>query len=227
MNKVDFNNEDEVKEYLQNLGTEYSYQCYSEKTPEGCFRLGDFFAAIKSDFTKAAEAYTLSCEERGFGKGCNKVAALYIHGKGVEKSTDKAFKYFEKGCSLGNADACHGAGLLLQQTGLGPNNKKDIPKAVGFLEKSCKQGYVPSCFHLSSIYIQGADGVNKNMKKAAQLAAKCCDNNHMYACANLSRMYMRGDGVEKDEAAGKQYREKAEELHKRMKEDTRQLKFGE
>ena len=35
MFKVDFQNEEEVQEYIQNLGTEYSYQCYKEKTGEG------------------------------------------------------------------------------------------------------------------------------------------------------------------------------------------------
>lgn len=31
----DFKSEAEVKEFLQNLGTEYRFGCYSEKNPEG------------------------------------------------------------------------------------------------------------------------------------------------------------------------------------------------
>lgn len=32
---VNFENEAEVKEFLDNLGVEYSFQCYKEKDPEG------------------------------------------------------------------------------------------------------------------------------------------------------------------------------------------------
>lgn len=32
---VDFKNEEEVKEYLDNLGVEYHYACYKEKQPDG------------------------------------------------------------------------------------------------------------------------------------------------------------------------------------------------
>ena len=35
MNRVNFNSEEEVKEYLHNLETEYNYQCHREKTGEG------------------------------------------------------------------------------------------------------------------------------------------------------------------------------------------------
>lgn len=41
---VNFKDESEVKEYLNNIGIEYRFGCYSEKKPEGmltivCFRL--------------------------------------------------------------------------------------------------------------------------------------------------------------------------------------------
>lgn len=32
---INFENEAEVKEFLDNLGVEYSFQCYKEKDPEG------------------------------------------------------------------------------------------------------------------------------------------------------------------------------------------------
>ncbi len=49
---------------------------------QGCFRLGDFFAAMKKDFKQAADAYQKSCEEYNYGKGCQKVGALYMYGYG-------------------------------------------------------------------------------------------------------------------------------------------------
>lgn len=32
---INFEDEQEVKQFLDNLGVEYSYQCYREKDPEG------------------------------------------------------------------------------------------------------------------------------------------------------------------------------------------------
>lgn len=32
---INFEDEKEVKEFLDNLGVEYSFQCYKEKDPEG------------------------------------------------------------------------------------------------------------------------------------------------------------------------------------------------
>lgn len=32
---INFEDENEVKEFLDNLGVEYSFQCYKEKDPEG------------------------------------------------------------------------------------------------------------------------------------------------------------------------------------------------
>ena len=33
----DLKDEEQVKEYLKNIGIEYRYQCYQEKNPEGNF----------------------------------------------------------------------------------------------------------------------------------------------------------------------------------------------
>lgn len=36
---INFEDENEVKQFLDNLGMEYSFQCYKEKDPEGNFYL--------------------------------------------------------------------------------------------------------------------------------------------------------------------------------------------
>ncbi len=35
---INFEDEQEVKQFLDNIGVEYSYQCYREKDPEGRLR---------------------------------------------------------------------------------------------------------------------------------------------------------------------------------------------
>ena len=47
----------QVKEYLENLGTEYRFSCYYEKEPKGCHLLADYMDAIKKDSHTAFEVY--------------------------------------------------------------------------------------------------------------------------------------------------------------------------
>lgn len=46
MFNVDFKNEDEVKDYIKNVGTEYSFQCYKEKTPDGMWKKYINYASV-------------------------------------------------------------------------------------------------------------------------------------------------------------------------------------
>ena len=41
---INFEDENEVKQFLDNLGVEYSFQCYKEKQPEGICALHSFSA---------------------------------------------------------------------------------------------------------------------------------------------------------------------------------------
>ena len=41
---INFEDEKEVKQFLDNLGVEYSFQCYKEKQPEGICALHSFSA---------------------------------------------------------------------------------------------------------------------------------------------------------------------------------------
>ncbi|KAM9528458.1 LOW QUALITY PROTEIN: cytochrome c oxidase assembly factor 7-like [Salvelinus alpinus] len=46
---VNFEDEKEVKQHLDNKGVEFSYQCYREKDPEGCQRLADYMEGVKEN----------------------------------------------------------------------------------------------------------------------------------------------------------------------------------
>ncbi|XP_072163159.1 cytochrome c oxidase assembly factor 7A-like [Diadema setosum] len=230
MFSVDFKSEEEVKEYIKNVGTEYSFQCYKEKTPDGCFRLGDFFAAVKNDFPQAAKAYQKSCDDFSHARGCSKIGAFYLYGKGVDRDREKALHYFTKGCEEGNTDACFGAGSVLLSSKKGTNEAEEAQnrsRGLGYLEGACKQDHAASCFNLSAIFIKGLSGVEKDMARAAHYSVRSCELGHMYGCVNASRMYAIGDGIAKDESLAAKFKEKAKELHTEAKETNRQLKFGE
>lgn len=100
----DLQNESDVKDYIEKLGIEYRFGCYSEKKPEGenlqkfhnffwkiherkscssvCHLLGDYLESIKKDFEKASKVYRSNCDDYGYGKSCLKFGHYSFLGKG-------------------------------------------------------------------------------------------------------------------------------------------------
>lgn len=105
--------------------------------------------------------------------------------------------------------------------------KKNFSLAAELLERGCHAGNVPSCQLLSTYFISGKPGVEKDMRRAFANAQKACDGGHMIACANLSRMYKLGDGCEADKELADKFRRKAQELHRNATEIEKPLKFSE
>ncbi|XP_063547614.1 cytochrome c oxidase assembly factor 7 homolog [Cydia strobilella] len=240
----DLKQEDEVKEYIENLGIEYRFGCYKEKKAEVCHLLGDYLEAIKKDFEKAAKVYKSNCVDYKFGKSCLKYGNYCLVGRGKEKGDPaEALTYFEKGCELGEPSACLHAGMMLTATGPNVSIKRDVPKGFNYLKKSCDQNDDMACHYLCGMYISGVPknvaeynphnpAKNKNieylikpdMKQAFEFAKKSCENGNMYGCANVSMMYKKGDGVEKNADESKRFFQIAQELQK-AHETTKELKF--
>lgn len=121
-------------------------------------------------------------------------------------------------------DACHNVGLLAHD-GRALEGGPDPVTARLYYKKACKGGFAPSCFNLSTLYIQGSAGVIKDMPKALKYAMRACELGHVWGCSNASRMYKLGDGTKKDEQKAEELKNRAKELHGQQKE--RQLEFGE
>ncbi|XP_056648515.1 cytochrome c oxidase assembly factor 7 homolog [Diorhabda carinulata] len=228
-----FKSESEVKEYINNLGIEYRFGCYSEKKPEVCHLLADFLESIKKDYEKAGKVYRTNCDDYKYGKSCLKYGTYSLLGKGSKTSDYKlAYDYFEKGCHLEEPDSCLNQGLLLITKNDKPELKQDVIKGMQLLEKACQHQNGNACYYLSGMYIVGVKKdnlpgslfqkdynpeeylVQKNMKRAFEFALKGCDMGNMYSCANLSQMYAKGDGVEKNEKLAEKYKTKAMEMQK-------------
>ncbi|XP_059056218.1 cytochrome c oxidase assembly factor 7 homolog [Achroia grisella] len=240
----DLKREEEVKEYIENLGIEYRFGCYKEKKPEVCHLLGDYLEAIKKDFEKAATVFKSNCLDYNFGKSCLKYGNYALVGRGSIKSNpNEALSYFEKGCDLNEPTACLHAGMLLTATGPGISVKRDVPKGYNYLKRSCDQKDDMACHYLSGMYLTGVpknvsdfnphnSEKNKNIeylikpdkKQAYQFALKGCEYGNMYACANVSMMFKKGDGVEKNEEESKRYFALAQSLQK-AHETAKELKF--
>lgn len=238
----DLKREEEVKQYVENLGIEYRFGCYKEKNPEACQMLADYLDAIKKDFQKAAKVYKSNCLDYNYGKSCLKIGNYCLLGKGREdRNTNEALTYFEKGCSLGDTTSCLHAGILLTATG-DVNIKRDVPKGYNYLKKSCDQRDDLGCHYLCGMYISGVPkdpqilnkpGVDKekidylikpDYKQAFQFAMKACEYGNVYGCANVSMMYAKGDGVEKNAELAEKYKKITIELQ-RAPETAKELKF--
>uniref|UniRef100_A0A2M4BXF6 Putative cytochrome c oxidase assembly factor 7 n=1 Tax=Anopheles marajoara TaxID=58244 RepID=A0A2M4BXF6_9DIPT len=158
MSSFDLKNESEVKEYIDKLGVEYRFGCYSEKKPEVCHLLGDYLEGIQKDFEKAAKVYRSNCDDYNYGKSCLKYGNYSFLGKGraSEKGDPaKAFNYYEKGCTLNDPDACLHSGLLLVSKLKPKEITRDVPKGFELLKKSCQMNNAGACFYLSGMYISG------------------------------------------------------------------------
>ncbi|XP_038218025.1 cytochrome c oxidase assembly factor 7 homolog [Zerene cesonia] len=240
----DLKKEEEVKEFVENLGVEYRFGCFKEKKPEVCHLLGDYLEAIKKDFTKAAAVFKSNCLDYNYGKSCLKYGNYKLIGKGGNKSEpEEALKFFEKGCELNDPTSCLHAGLLLTATGPDATAPKDVPKGYNYLKKACDSNEAMACHYLAGMYLSGVPRNPKqfnphnpeknktldyllrpDMKQAFSFAKRGCELGHVYACANVSLMYKKGDGVEKNLEESKRYFEIAQSLQK-AHEQTKEVKF--
>ncbi|XP_050818402.1 cytochrome c oxidase assembly factor 7 [Gopherus flavomarginatus] len=227
---VNLEDEEEVKGYLENLGIEYSYQCYKEGDPDGCHRLADYLEGVKKDFEGAAKVLKENCEKNENSESCYKLGAYYATGKGrLSQDLKAAYNCFLKSCEKGgkkSINGCHNVGLLAHD-GQVNDHKPDPVLARDYYTKACDGSFAPSCFNLSAIYLQGAPGIPKDMNLALKYSLKACDLGHVWACANASRMYKLGDGIDKSDAKAEALKNRARDLHKEQQEASRALTFGE
>ncbi|KAG5335507.1 COA7 factor, partial [Acromyrmex charruanus] len=146
-------NEEEVNEYLKNLHIEYQFGCYSEKNPEVCHLLGNFYEAIKLDTDKAASLYKTTCDQYNYARSCAKFGDFKVIGKGCEKDIPTAYKYLSKSCELNDEYGCLHAGVLgTSKSDIGEKDRAtQIHTGVKYLKKACDvYNLDKACFYLSA-----------------------------------------------------------------------------
>jgi len=223
----DLKREEEVKEFLENLGIEYRFACLKEKKPDGCQLLGDFFESVERNFVSAGKVYKDNCDEHRFGKSCFKYGSYLMTGKGVEQNGGKALEYYSKGCDVGSPEACFSAGLMLTSSDEQLGVATDVQKGLSLLKKSCELGSHHGCYYTSGIYLSGKDPVAKDANEAFRYSEKACDLGNMYACSNLSLMYKTGQGVEKDVVKSNHYKQIVMDFSEQFKKQrTLQMEQG-
>ncbi|KAL7639290.1 UNVERIFIED_CONTAM: hypothetical protein RMT77_009779 [Armadillidium vulgare] len=224
---VDFKNEEEVKEYLENIGIEYRFGCFSEKNPSSCHLLADYLEAVKKDYDKAAKVYKNNCDDSSFGKSCYKYGNALFLGRGVKKNLKASLNYYEKGCTGGEANSCLYGGLMYVSNSKASDEiPKDYKIGMELLQKGCDKDNPTSCHYLAGMFISGVKNyLEKDMAKAFQFSLKACDLGNMYACANVSRMYKQGDGVKEDLSKYEEFKKKALEMQSLLTEAPKHIPF--
>ncbi|MFI3290401.1 MAG: tetratricopeptide repeat protein [Opitutales bacterium] len=128
---------------------------------------------------------------------------------GDEKSKKKAFNYFKKSASLGNAYSMSNLGMCYEK---GVGVKQDHKKAFNLYLKAAKLGNNAAQFNLAKAYRAGR-GVEVNFDEAFKYFKLSAEQNNVNAIVDLGICYEKGEGVEVDML-------KAIELFKKaMKED--------
>jgi cytochrome c oxidase assembly factor 7 len=223
----DLKDPEEAEEYLTNVGIEYRFQCFHEKIPDGCHRLGDFLEAVRRDDVRARKIFKENCEDNQHGHSCFKYGQHNMLGTGGPKDHYEAYSYFVKGCDATFGPSCHNAGLLHHLGRTHKTDTVDFVKTAEFMKRGCELNNLSSCHFLSTYYITGKPNLPQDLPQAFKLAKKACEAGHMFSCVNLSIMYKRGEGVDQDLKLSKQYEKFAQKLHKDQFEKSQTIKFGE
>ncbi|XP_011874174.1 PREDICTED: uncharacterized protein LOC105565520 [Vollenhovia emeryi] len=148
----DLKNEEDVKEYLKNLHIEYQFGCHSEKKPQVCHLLGDYYEAVNSEPEKAASLYKMNCDRYNYGRSCAKFGDFKVTGKGCKKDIPTAYKYMSKGCELDDEYGCLHAGVLAtSKNDVGEKDRAtQVQVGARYLRKACDMFNSPkACFYLA------------------------------------------------------------------------------
>lgn len=124
----------------------------------------------------------------------NRLALLYMTGKGVAKDFNEGIKWMRSAADKGYAVAQLNLGLLYQ-AGIGV--PKDPGEAAKWYRLSADQGNAGAENGIGFLYEHGL-GVAQNYAEAINWYRKAIDHHNDTAQFNLAQMYDRGEGVTKD-----------------------------
>lgn len=118
-----------------------------ELDPIACVVLGEVheLGLVEGSAVKhAADAYQRGCAADDVG-ACERLAALYYHGRGVERDDAVAARLFSVACDGGRAEACAELGFM-HERGLGVTNSPTW--SVHYWARACELGFAPACEEL-------------------------------------------------------------------------------
>ena len=134
---------------------------------------------------------------------CYSAGLALSTGKNAEdqEKKDLGLEYIRRACQYGEEKACDT---------MGENYFKDkhYGGAKPYLEQSCKRGIVQACNALGTIYRDGHD-VRQDDVRSREYYEKACALKGADACINVAIIYRGGFGVERSRSKEKEYYKKA------------------
>ncbi len=124
----------------------------------------------------------------------NRLGAAYLEGKGVDRNTAEAERWFRQAAEKGYAKAQYNLGVLYI-TGQGvPRNQAE---AFQWFSKAARQGLADAQYNLGVMYYQGS-GVRQSYADALASYERAARKGHALAQYNLGLMYLEGKSAAKD-----------------------------
>ena len=146
--------------------------------------------------------------EQLLGILCNQVATIYAEGKLVPADADKAARYFEKSCDVGNLEGCANLILLRSTTNNSPSDS-DFARALSVIEKSCAEAPNGRLSYLAGQCYESGRGHVVDKARARQYYEQGAALGDVASCKSAARMQLAGEGGAADHAAAARCLQKA------------------
>jgi TPR repeat protein len=147
-----------------------------------CNELGDAFEygdGVARDLERAAVLFERSCR-MGAPIGCANLGYMAEHGEGVAREDARARSLYREACVSGEAYGCRHLEMMAAQDAGAP---REGAAAFSYWRRGCeerKDGR--ACAFLSLLYLDGPDGLARDIPKSVRTMSTACRLGHRPAC---------------------------------------------
>ena len=152
--------------------------------------LGLLAEQVEKDYGVAADYYERA-SALGFSASRVNLAKLFMSGRGVPQTDEKAFELLQQAALEEYAMAYTPLGEMMAE---GKGTKRNSRAAVAMFQKSASAGIADGQYALADAYERGV-GVGGSNAKAAEYYLKAAVQGHGRAQNSLGYLYRRGSGV--------------------------------
>lgn len=158
-------------------------------------------AYLGKDDEKAFGLYKFAAE-LGYAPAMVNLALMFAEGRGCVKDAMQARKLCNDAIAVDYPRAYYVMGVNFRD-GLWSN--KSLSMAESYFKKGASKGCLAARAALGEIYLEGADGVKKNVQKGLKFLTQAAENGEPMAQASLGSLYLRKDGPVLRDASKAEY----------------------
>lgn len=147
-----------------------------------CQALGSEFAegeGVARDLERAVVLYERACR-LGLPVGCTLLGAMLERGTGAPRDVARARALYRDACAAGDSTGCRHAEMLAASGADVPRDSRD---ALAYWQHRCEgQHEGRACAFESLIYLEGADGVERDDARSFEALSRACKLKYPSAC---------------------------------------------